>query len=92
MLAGVLLDGDAARLAATLDPAFLAEAGWDPVRQMLSLPAGHALLGGPGRASGGLVSLNGLPPQVMAGVLSGLQQRTRNGTKTSPSGLRGAVR
>jgi integrase len=45
VLAGVLLDGDAARLAAALDPAFLAGAGWDPVRQVLSLPAGHPLLG-----------------------------------------------
>ena len=45
VLAGVLLDGDAARLAAALDPAFLDEAGWDPVRRILSLPAGHRLLG-----------------------------------------------
>ena len=28
-----------------LDPAFLAEAGWDPGRRVLSLPAGHRLLG-----------------------------------------------
>ena len=40
VLAGVLLDGDAARLAAALDPAFLDEAGRDPVRRVLSLPAG----------------------------------------------------
>lgn len=45
VLAGVMLEGDAALLAAGLDPAFLAEAGWDPVRRMLSLPAGHPLLG-----------------------------------------------
>jgi integrase len=45
VLAGVMLDGDAALLAAALAPAFLAEAGWDPVRRMLSLPAGHRLLG-----------------------------------------------
>ena len=45
VLAGVQLDGDAARLAAMLDPAFLAEAGWDPGRRMLSLPAWHLLLG-----------------------------------------------
>jgi integrase len=45
VLAGVLLDGEAARLAAALDPVFLAEAGWDPVRRMLDLPAGHPLLG-----------------------------------------------
>ena len=30
VLAGVMLDGAAARLAGMLDPAFLAEAGWDP--------------------------------------------------------------
>ena len=45
VLAGVLLDGEAARLAAALDPAFLDEAGWDPVRRVLSMPAGHRLLG-----------------------------------------------
>ncbi len=45
VLAGVMFDGDGALLAAALDPAFLAEAGWDPVRRMLSLPAGHPLLG-----------------------------------------------
>ncbi len=45
VLAGVLLDGEAVQLAAFLDPVFLAEAGWDPARRVLSLPAGHALLG-----------------------------------------------
>ena len=45
VLAGVLLDGEAARLAAALDQAFLDEAGWDPVRRVLSMPAGHRLLG-----------------------------------------------
>jgi integrase len=45
VLAGVMLDGDAALLAAALDPVFLADAGWDPVRQVLSLPAGHQMLG-----------------------------------------------
>ncbi|HXL94783.1 MAG TPA: hypothetical protein VN969_38135 [Streptosporangiaceae bacterium] len=45
VLAGVLLDGEAARLAATLDPAFLAEAGWDSGTRVLSFPSGHRLLG-----------------------------------------------
>jgi integrase len=45
VLAGVLLDGEAAGLAAAIDPAFLEEAGWDPVRRMLDLPARHPLLG-----------------------------------------------
>src|SRR5260370_42206863 len=45
VLAGVLLDGEAVQQAAFLDPVFLAEAGWDPARRVLSLPAGHALLG-----------------------------------------------
>jgi len=45
VLAGVVLDGPAARLAGMLDPAFLAEAGWDPASRVLSLPAGHQLLG-----------------------------------------------
>ena len=42
---GSMLDGPAARLAQMLDPAFLAEAGWDPDSRVLSLPAGHRLLG-----------------------------------------------
>ena len=45
VLAGVVLDGPAARLAGMLDPAFLAEAGWDPASRVLSLPASHPLLG-----------------------------------------------
>jgi integrase len=45
VLAGVMLDGQAARLADEIDAAFLAEAGWDPGCRVLSLPAGHRLLG-----------------------------------------------
>ncbi len=45
ILAGVVLDAAAARLARMLDPAFLAGAGWDPAARVLSLPAGHQLLG-----------------------------------------------
>jgi integrase len=45
VLAGVVLDGPAAALATMLDPAFLAEAGWDPVTRVLTLPAEHQLLG-----------------------------------------------
>ena len=45
VLAGVTLDGEAARLAAMIDPSFLAAAGWDPAGRVLSLPAGHPLLG-----------------------------------------------
>ena len=45
VLAGVELDGPAQQLAALLDPSFLAEAGWDPASRVLSLPAGHRLLG-----------------------------------------------
>ena len=40
-----MLDGPAARLAQLLDQVFLTEAGWDPGSRMLSLPAGHRLLG-----------------------------------------------
>ena len=39
------LAGPAAELAGRLDPAFLTEAGWDPVSRVLSLPAEHPLLG-----------------------------------------------
>jgi hypothetical protein len=45
VLAGVELNGPAARLARVTDPAFLAEAGWDPAARVLSLPAAHPLLG-----------------------------------------------
>ena len=45
VLSGVVLAGDAARLAAVLDREFLAEAGWDPSGRVLSMPAGHPLLG-----------------------------------------------
>ena len=53
VLAGVELDGAAERLAAVLDPSFLSEAGWDPVSRVLSLPAGHQLLGRAVCRSGG---------------------------------------
>lgn len=45
VLKDVALDGEAARLAAVIDPSFLADAGWDPVLRILALPAGHPLLG-----------------------------------------------
>jgi len=45
VLGGVVLEGPAAGLAGMLDGAFLAGAGWDPVTRVLSLPAGHRLLG-----------------------------------------------
>ena len=47
VLAGVGLDGPAARLAGLLERGFLIEAGWDPVMRVLSLPAAHQLLGRP---------------------------------------------
>jgi integrase len=45
VLEGVVLDGAAARLAGMLDRSLLDEAGWDPGRRILLLPAGHRLLG-----------------------------------------------
>jgi hypothetical protein len=45
VLAGVALNGAAARLARMLNPKFLDEAGWNPQTRVLSLPAGHRLLG-----------------------------------------------
>jgi len=45
VLAGVVLNGEAARLAWLLDRAFLAEVGWNPAARVLSPPAGHRLLG-----------------------------------------------
>jgi hypothetical protein len=45
--AGLELDRSMARLAALLDPAFLAEAGWDAARLVLAPPPAHRLLGRP---------------------------------------------
>jgi integrase len=39
------IDPHAARIAALIDPEFLAEAGWDPATRVLSLRAKHPLLG-----------------------------------------------
>ena len=41
------IDRHAAAIAAVIDPAFLAEAGWDPARKVLSFPPEHPLLGRP---------------------------------------------
>ena len=61
VLAGAELDGQAERLAALLDPAFLSEAGWDPVSRVLSLPAGTGCWAG--RCAGSA----GAPPRSMRG-------------------------
>jgi len=45
VLEETVFGGSGARLAAMLDPVFLVEAGWDPTVRVLSLPAGHRLLG-----------------------------------------------
>jgi hypothetical protein len=45
VLAGAVLDGAAARLAAALDRGLLTEAGWDPATRILFLPAQHRLPG-----------------------------------------------
>ena len=41
------IDRHAAAVAAVIDPAFLAEAGWDPARRVLSFAPEHPLLGRP---------------------------------------------
>jgi hypothetical protein len=41
------LEPAAGRIAALIDPAFLAEVGWDPVTWLLSPPSEHPLLGRP---------------------------------------------
>jgi hypothetical protein len=41
------IDRPAAQIAALIDPAFLAESGWDPARVVLSPPPEHRLLGRP---------------------------------------------
>ena len=52
----VITEPAVARLAALLDPGFLARAGWDPVTWVLAPPAGHRLIrwvcGRPGAQSG----------------------------------------
>jgi integrase len=45
VLEGIVLEGAASRLVAIMDRGFLLEAGWDPVSQVLSMPAEHPLLG-----------------------------------------------
>jgi integrase len=45
--AGLELDRSITRLAGLLDPAFLAEAGWDAARLVLAPPPAHRLLGRP---------------------------------------------
>ena len=50
--AGVL-PSDVARLASLIEVEFLTEAGWDPVARVLSIPAGHRLLGWTGCSTPG---------------------------------------
>jgi integrase len=47
LLAGLRRDRSLSRLAEVVDSAFLAEAGWDAARLVLSPPPGHRLLGRP---------------------------------------------
>lgn len=47
MFAGARVDTDAARIAAVIDPVFLAEVGWDASRLVLVPPPEHPLLGRP---------------------------------------------
>ena len=49
LLAGRALAGPAARLAAGLEPGFLAEIGWDPAVQVIAPPPGHPRLRDTGR-------------------------------------------
>lgn len=45
VFAGGRIDHHVGRIAAVVDPAFLAEAGWDPARQILVFAPQHPLLG-----------------------------------------------
>jgi integrase len=47
VFAGAVTDRHAVAVAAMIDPAFLAEAGWDPATRVLYPPASHPLLGRP---------------------------------------------
>jgi integrase len=47
VFAGERIDRKAAAIAAVINPAFLAEAGWDPQRRVLSFAPEHPLLGRP---------------------------------------------
>jgi hypothetical protein len=55
------------RLAGLLDPGFLAGAGWDPVRLILEVPAGHRLLGWQQCRVVGCISRGDGPEQVCLG-------------------------
>ena len=50
------LDPATARLAALIDPVFLAEVGWDRATRVLSVPSQHPLLGWTACATPGCVS------------------------------------
>jgi hypothetical protein len=58
---GCLADEQAARLARLIDPAFLAEAGWDPGGRVLTPPCGHPQLGWLSRRDGAEVPAGGWP-------------------------------
>jgi integrase len=55
------------RLAGLLDPGFLAGAGWDPVRLILEVPAGHRLLGWQQCRVAGCISRGDGPEQICLG-------------------------
>ena len=61
------LRAEARRLAGLLDAGFLAGAGWDPVRLILEVPAGHRLLGWQQCRVAGCVSRGDGPEQVCLG-------------------------
>jgi integrase len=58
---------DAAAVMALVDPAFLAEAGWDPVTMALSPPADHPLLGRPVCRAGGCDNTAHRPSRICMG-------------------------
>ncbi len=59
--------GAATDFAALLDPAFLIEAGWDPVTLVLRLPPGHPLLGRPVCRAPGCDMSAQTPTQICTG-------------------------
>src|SRR5260221_12666602 len=83
VLAGAELDGPAERLAALLDPSFLSEAGWHPVSRVLSLPAGHRLLGRAVCRVGGGATPG--PPGVGGGGVRRFPPPARQGGAAHPS-------
>ena len=75
--AGTAAGWQEAVIVAGIDPVFLAGAGWDPVRLVLSPPAEHALLGRPVCRAGGCMTTAQVRARFPGTPLGGSPSRLR---------------